>query len=66
MCKFCEPKKYKSLPITSNILKFNPSKSKMNMQGNKIIMEFELNGLEYEATMTVKYCPQCGRKLEEK
>lgn len=65
MCKFCEPEKYKSLHITSNILKFNPSKSKMKMQGNKILMEFELNGLEYEATMTVNYCPQCGRKLTE-
>ena len=41
MCKFCEPEKY----ITSNILKFNPSNSKMKMQGNKILMEFELNGL---------------------
>jgi hypothetical protein len=65
MCKFCEPEKYKSLPITSNILKFNPSNSKMKMQGNKIIMEFELNGVEYEATMTVNYCPQCARKLVE-
>ena len=63
MCKFCEPEKYKSLPITRNILKFNPSNSKMKMQGNKILMEFELNGLEYEATMTVNYCPQCGREL---
>ena len=65
MCKFCEPGKYKSLPIASNILKFNPNNSKMKMQGNKILMEFELNELEYEATMTVNYCPQCGRKLTE-
>ena len=35
------------------------------MQGNKILTEFELNELEYEATMTVNYCPQCGRKLTE-
>ena len=48
-----------------NILKFNPSNSKMKMQGNKILMEFELNGLEYEATMKVNYCPQCGRELTE-
>lgn len=66
MCKFCEPGKYKSLPTTNNILKFNPSNSKMKMQGNKILMEFELNRVEYEATMTVNYCPQCGRKLESK
>ena len=66
MCKFCEPEKYKSLPTTNNILKFNLNNSKMKMQGNKILMEFELNRLEYEATMTVKYCPQCGRKLTEK
>ena len=66
MCKFCEPEKYKSLPIASNILKFNPSNSKMKMQGNKILMEFELNGTEYEATMIVNHCPQCGRKLEVK
>jgi len=65
MCEFCEPKKYKSLPITNNILKFNPNVSKMEMVGNKILMEFELNGLEYEATMTVNYCPQCGRELTE-
>lgn len=71
MCKFCEPGKYKSLPTnkslptTNNILKFNPSNSKMKMQGNKILMEFELNGLEYEATMIVNYCPQCGRELME-
>ena len=38
----------------------------MKMQGNKILMEFELNELEYEATMTVNYCPQCGRKLTNK
>lgn len=66
MCKFCEPGKYKSLPTTNNILEFNPSNSKMKMQGNKILMEFELNRVEYEATMTVNYCPQCGRKLESK
>jgi hypothetical protein len=65
MCKFCEPEKYMSLPTTSNILKFNPNNSKMKMQGNKILMEFELDGIEYEATMTVNYCPQCGRKLTE-
>lgn len=65
MCEFCEPGKYKSLPIASNILKLNPNNSKMKMQGNKIIMEFELNELEYEATMIVNYCPQCGRKLTE-
>ncbi len=63
MCEFCEPGKYKSLPIASNILKLNPNNSKMKMQGNKIIMEFELDALEYEAVMTVNYCPQCGRKL---
>lgn len=63
MCKFCEPEKYKSLPTTSNILEFHPSNSKMKMQGNKILMEFELNGLVYEATMTVNYCPQCGANL---
>lgn len=68
MCEFCEPGKYKSLPIesTSNILTLNPNKSKMKMQGNKIIMEFELNALDYEATMTVNYCPQCGRKITNK
>ena len=65
MCEFCEPGKYKSLPIESNILAFAPNKSKMKMQGNKILMEFELSDLEYEATMTVNYCPQCGRKLTE-
>ena len=65
MCEFCEPGKYKSLPLTSNILEFNPSNSKMKMQGNKFLMEFELNGLEFEATMTVNYCPQCGRELKE-
>lgn len=63
MCEFCEPGKYKSLPIASNILKLNPNNSKMKMQGNKIIMEFGLDALEYEAVMTVNYCPQCGRKL---
>lgn len=63
MCKFCEPEKYKSVPVARNILEFNPSNSKMKMQGNKILMEFELNGLEYEATMIVNHCPQCGRKL---
>ena len=63
MCKFCEPEKYKAFPKTKNILEFSPSNSKMKMQGNKIIMEFELNGLEYEATMIVNCCPQCGRKL---
>ena len=50
MCEFCEPEKYKSLPITlpitNNILEFDPSSSKMKMQGNKILMEFELNGLD--------------------
>lgn len=70
MCKFCEPGKYKSLPIAtlpiaSNILELHPNNSRMKMQGNKILMEFELNELEYEATMTVNYCPQCGRKLTE-
>lgn len=65
MCEFCEPGKYKSLPIASNILTLNPNNSKMKMQGNKILMEFELNELEYEATMIVNYCPQCGRKLTE-
>lgn len=63
MCEFCEPGKYKSLPIASNILTLNPNNSKMKMQGNKIIMEFGLDALEYEAVMTVNYCPQCGRKL---
>lgn len=65
MCEFCEPGKYKSLPIesTSNVLKFNPNNSKMEMQGNKLLMEFELDGLEYGAMMTVNYCPQCGRNL---
>ena len=65
MCEFCEPGKYKPLPINNNILEFSPSNSKMEMQGNKILMEFELNGLKYEATMTVNYCPQCGRNLTE-
>lgn len=65
MCEFCEPGKYKSLPIGKNILTLNPNNSKMKMQGNKIFMEFELNELEYEATMTVNYCPQCGRKLTD-
>lgn len=67
MCEFCEPGKYKSLPIAStrNILTLNPNNSKMKMQGNKILMEFELNALDYEATMTVNYCPQCGRKITE-
>ena len=65
MCKFCEPGKYKSLPTTNNILKFHTSNSKMEMVGNKILLGFELNGLEYEATMTVNYCPQCGRNLRE-
>jgi len=65
MCELCEPKKYKSLPITNNILKFNPNVSRMEMVGNKILMEFKLNGLEYEAMMTVNYCPQCGRNLTE-
>jgi len=65
MCKFCEPGKYKAFPKTKNILEFSPYKTKMEMQGNKILMEFELNGLEYEATMTVNYCPQCGRNLTE-
>lgn len=64
MCKFCEPEK-KYLPIANNILEINPNNSKIKMQGNKIFMEFELNELEYEATMTVNYCPQCGRKLTE-
>ncbi len=63
MCEFCEPGKYKSLPIASNILRINPNNSRMKMQGNKILMEFGLNALDYEATMTVNYCPQCGRKL---
>lgn len=63
MCEFCEPGKYKSLPIASNILTLNPNNSKMKMQGNKILMEFGLDALEYEAVMTVNYCPQCGRKL---
>lgn len=58
MCEFCEPKKYKRFPTTNNILEFNQNVSKMEMVGNKILMEFELNGLEYEATMTVNYCPQ--------
>lgn len=65
MCEFCEPGKYKSLPIGKNILTLNPNNSKMKMQGNKIFMEFELDGLDYEATMTVNYCPQCGRKLTD-
>lgn len=67
MCEFCEQGKYKSLPIpiASNILNLNPNNSKMKMQGNKILMEFELDGLDYEATMTVNYCPQCGRKLTD-
>ena len=63
MCEFCEPGKYKSLPIASNVLELNPNNSRMKMQGNKILMEFELNDLEYESMMTVNYCPQCGRKL---
>lgn len=42
-----------------------PYNTKMKMKGNKILMEFELNGLEYEATMIVNFCPQCGRELME-
>lgn len=69
MCEFCEPEKYKTLPTTNNILKFDPSNSKMEMVGNKILMEFDLSelkyGATYEATMIVNYCPQCGRELTE-
>lgn len=65
MCKFCEPGKYKDFPKAKNILEFSPYNTKMKMQGNKILMEFELNGLEYEATMIVNFCPQCGRELME-
>ena len=37
----------------------------MKMDGNKILMEFIIDNIEYEATMTVNFCPQCGRNLQE-
>lgn len=64
MCWFCEPEKYKKFPDAGKFITL-PQDSEMKMEGNEILLTFHLGEYDFTATMTVSYCPACGRKVKE-
>lgn len=62
MCWFCEPEKYKNFPDAGKFITL-PQDSEMKMEGNEILLTFHLGEYDLTATMTVSYCPGCGRKV---